>query len=159
MWVDHPDGDSWECALWFYRWPSWTVPALTAAGCFLGYNHRDVECPASGPPSPHSTAHRDAPPQRNLTRHSETHPPRRGRPLRRPARHDLLALANTPLIQYVFAPAVDAQDLACIQATRISTSLKFFSALHTAPRGNSAINLRPRNFAGFPSYSPGDMVI
>jgi hypothetical protein len=54
-----PDGGSWESALWFHRWPSWTVPALTAAECYLSYNHRDGEYPASGPPSPHSTAHRD----------------------------------------------------------------------------------------------------
>ena len=98
-----PDGDSWKCVLRLRRWPSWTVPALTAAECFLSYNHRNVEYPASGPPSPHSTAHHDAPPQRNLTRQSETQPPRRGRPLRRPARIDLLAVAIVKLHQYIFA--------------------------------------------------------
>ena len=84
-----PDGGSWECDLWLRRWPSWTVPALTAAECFLGYNHRNVEYPASGPPSPHSTAHRDAPPHRDSTRQSETQPPRRGGPPCPPARNDL----------------------------------------------------------------------
>ena len=86
-----PDGSSGECDLWLRRWPSWTVPALTAAECCLGYNHRYVECPASGPRTPQSTAHRNAAPHRSLTWQSETQPPRRGRPLCPPARIALRA--------------------------------------------------------------------
>ena len=55
------DGNSLECGCRCWKWPSCMVPALPAAECELACNPRNVECPASGPPAPHSTAHRVVP--------------------------------------------------------------------------------------------------